>query len=278
MDSAYLKFTALLREDATPAPEIVATLVLNRPASANAFSGDLLSRITALLREVAQRPEVRLLVLQGAGKHFSAGADLAWMQEAARLDYAGNLAEAEKLRVMFETLAHLPIPTLALVKGAAYGGAVGLVAACDYAIAFENAKFSLSEAKIGLLPAVILPYLARKIPAGLLHRQVLTARVFAAQEAQSMGLIQMLVTPEDVEQKLKEEIESLLLASPEAQTRYKDLFNDLSRKAWQQGPLTVEAIAQTRASPMGQAGLQAFFEKKSPPWGRRLGPGNLLIP
>lgn len=277
MEAAYLKFTSLFHEDGAKAPETLATLVLNRPDAANAFSGELLLRITTLLREVARRPEVRLLLLQGAGKHFSAGADLQWMQAAARLDYAGNIAEAEKLTAMFETLAQLPIPTVALVKGAVYGGAVGLVAACDYAMAIDSSRFSLSETKIGLLPAVILPYLARKIPAGHLHRQVLTARVFSAAEAQTMGLIQTLLKEEEAEARLQEEVLALLLASPEAQKSYKTLFQDLSQKSWRQGPRTAEAIARARASAMGQAGLAAFFQKKSSPWVRCLASAERLL-
>ncbi len=278
MEAAYLKFHSLIQHDGSPGSETIATLVLNRPDAANAFSGELLQRITSLLREVSGRPEIRLLLLQGAGKHFSAGADLQWMQDAARLNYRGNVAEAEKLTAMFETLVHLKVPTLALVKGAAFGGALGLVAACDYALALDNAKFSLSEAKIGLLPAVILPYLARKIAPGQLHRQVLSARIFQAPEALSLGLVQVLVKAEEAEAKLREEVEALLLASPESQQSYKKLYTDLSLHSWRQGPATAEAIAKARASSMGQAGMQCFFQKTSAPWVRRVAPGNLLVP
>jgi methylglutaconyl-CoA hydratase len=158
------------------------------------------------------------------------------------------------------------MPSLALVKGAVFGGAVGLVAACDYALAWEGARFCLSEAKIGLIPAVILPYLARKLPASHLHRQVLSARVFTANEAIEMGLVQAVYPADLMEEHLHEEVNSLLSASPEAQSTYKSLFSELSRLQWQQGALTAAAIAEIRASSMGQAGLGAYFQKAPPPW------------
>lgn len=278
LSAAFLHYLELEMLDGSPAPEKVACLVLNRPQQANAFSGALLLEITQLLKQVAQDPSIRLLLIQGAGKHFSAGADLNWMQEAARLDFAANCQEAEKLTHMFESLAQLSIPTLALAKGAAFGGAVGLIAACDYAFALEQARFCLSEAKIGLIPAVILPYLARKIPAGQLHRQTLTARIFTAPEALQLGLIQGVVDPESVEAMMREEINLLLSASPEAQSRYKALHRHLSTSNWQQCRDTVEAIAETRASPMGQAGLHAFFQKTSAPWCRRLSAHATFMP
>ncbi len=268
--AAYLRLIALENLDGVPSDQSVAVLVLNRPKAANAFSGELIVMITALLGQVARDPHIRALILQGEGKHFSAGADLHWMQEAARLDYAGNLHEAEKLTHMFEALAGLKIPTISLVKGAAFGGAVGLIAACDYAFAWEGARFCLSETKIGLLPAVILPYLARKIPAGPLHRQILTARILSAAEAQQFGLIQGVHAPDVMEQSVREELNALLGASPEAQASYKKLHRELALSHWQQSPSTAVAIAETRASTMGQAGLAAFFQKQAPAWTLRL--------
>ncbi len=277
--AAYLSYTDLLDHSGQETGERIATLVLNRPDVANAFSGELLSQISSLLQAVAQDKSVRLLLLQGSGKHFSAGADLHWMKAAAQLDFAGNLAEAEKLTVMFEALARLGIPTLALSKGAAFGGAVGLLAACDYVIAVEQSKFCLSETKIGLIPAVILPYLARKIQPAALHRLVLTARVVTAEEAQAVGLVQAVVKPSEAEDYLRQELELLLSASPEAQTSYKKLYQDLSTEGWQQGPETAHAIATIRASTLGQQGLQSFFQKSPAPWMRKIpATARLVIP
>lgn len=275
--AAYLRYTQLTDGDGQSTDERIATLVINRPDAANSFSGELLDQLTHLLGTIGKDPTVRLLLLQGEGKHFSAGADLHWMKEAAALDYQDNLREADKLMQMFEALSGLSIPTLALVKGAAFGGAVGLVAACDYAIGMEGAKFCLSEAKIGLIPAVILPYLARKMPAGFLHRQALSAQIFTAHEAETHGLLQKVVSPANVETFVRQEVEALLLASPEAQKAYKSLHRSLAVHGFEQSQVTTEAIAQIRASGMGQQGLKAFFQKVPPPWVRRLGKDATLV-
>jgi methylglutaconyl-CoA hydratase len=268
--AAYLHYTALENSEGGLTEDRLATLVINRHEAANSFSGELLVQLKKLLGEVNQDPTVRALLLQGSGKHFSAGADLHWMKEAAQLDYAGNVQEAEKLTAMFEALATLRVPTLAVAKGAAFGGAVGLIAACDYAVALDNARFCLSEVKIGLLPAVILPYLGRKMHPGALKRLMLTARVFQAEDALSIGLVQAVTPADGVEALLHDELNLLLNASPEAQATCKGLYQKVEARSWAQGPETVEAIARTRASSMGQAGLSAFFEKKDPVWLRRV--------
>jgi methylglutaconyl-CoA hydratase len=268
--AAYLHYTALENSEGGMTEDRLATLVINRHEAANSFSGELLVQLKKLLDEVNQDPTVRALLLQGSGKHFSAGADLHWMKEAAQLDYAGNVQEAEKLTAMFEALATLRVPTLAVAKGAAFGGAVGLIAACDYAVALDNARFCLSEVKIGLLPAVILPYLGRKMHPGALKRLMLTARVFQAAEALAVGLVQAVTPADGVETLLHDELNLLLSASPEAQATCKGLYQTVEARSWAQAPETVEAIARTRASRMGQAGLSAFFEKKDPVWLRRI--------
>lgn len=268
--AAYLHYTPLENNEGQPTDDVVATLVINRHEAANSFSGELLVQLTRLLGEVNANPKVRALLLQGSGKHFSAGADLNWMKEAARLDYAGNAAEAEKLMAMFEALANLRIPSVAVVKGAAFGGAVGLVAACDYAIAVDNTRFCLSEVKIGLLPAVILPYLGRKIDPGALRRLMLSGRIFSADDALQNGLVQLVTKVDQVEALLHDEVNQLLSASPEAQITCKALYQKVEGRAWIQGPETVKAIAETRASAMGQAGLSAFFQKTDPHWIRRV--------
>jgi methylglutaconyl-CoA hydratase len=268
--AAYLHYTALENNEGVVTDERIATLVINRHEAANSFSGELLVQLKKLLDEVNQDSTVRALLLQGSGKHFSAGADLHWMKQAAQLDYAGNVQEAEKLTAMFEALANIRVPTIAVAKGAAFGGAVGLIAACDYAVALDNARFCLSEVKIGLLPAVILPYLGRKMHPGGLKRLMLTARVFNAQDALSVGLVQAVTPADAVETLLHDELNLVLSASPEAQTSCKSLYQKVEARSWAQGPETVEAIARTRASSMGQAGLSAFFQKIDPAWLRRV--------
>ena len=244
----------------------VASLILNRPHAANSFNGDMLISISEELESLAKNPSIRALLLQSYGRHFSAGADLNWMQESAKLSKQDNIIESEKLKRMFEALYNFPAPTIAVVKGAAYGGAVGLVACCDYAVATENAKFCLSEVRVGLLPAVILPYLGRKLPEGDLRRLTLTGKIFTSEEARTNGLIQDTVDSMLLDDWLKRELNHLLLASPQAQKRYKQLQAYLSDHSHQQGSHTVEAIAETRASQQGQNGLESFFNKSNPDW------------
>ncbi|MBC7658754.1 MAG: enoyl-CoA hydratase/isomerase family protein [Chitinophagaceae bacterium] len=277
--AAYLHFIPLLGGDGKESEFRMATLVLNRPDAANAFSGDLLVRITELLQDVKRDPTVRLLTLQGSGKHFSAGADLHWMKASALLNYEGNLQEAKKLSNMFETLAELKIPTIAIIKGAVFGGAVGLLAACDYAFACDSSKVCLSEAKIGLIPAVILPYLQRKIPAASLHRMVMGSPILTSDQVLKLGLVQEVAPTAkgQLEQLVRSEITALLQTSPEAQSAYKTLWNQL--ELGKQADVTAEAIATIRASAMGQHGLQSFFQKQTPHWVVHLPEKtNILIP
>lgn len=270
--TAYLQKIPLVRTDGTIADDHVATLVINRPEAANAFNGDILEDLTAALESVHQDRTCRALLLQGAGKHFSAGADLTWMQASARLGVEENCTEARKLIRMFEALDSLRIPTISVVRGAAYGGAVGLVACTDFAIATTAARFCLSEIRVGLLPAVILPYLSRKIPQGSLRRLTLEARVFNHQEARECHLVQVIAESDQLEQTVREEINQLLQGSPEAQAAYKTLQLSLQENAFRQGEETVKAIAAARASRSGQAGLAAFFDKKPAPWVLQISP------
>lgn len=265
--AAYLHYIPLLGADGRVTESRIATLVLNRPDAANAFTGDLLVRITELLQEVARDPSVRILTLQGSGKHFSGGADLHWMKASALLDFEGNLAEAKKLSAMFESLSALKIPTIAIIKGAVFGGAVGLLAACDYAFSDESAKVCLSEAKIGLIPAVILPYLQRKIAAATLHRMVMGSQILTADQLLKMGLVQEVANSAkgQLEHLLRTEILALLQSSPEAHSAYKTLWSRLDL-GQQNEAITAEAIANIRASKMGQHGLQSFFQKQTPSW------------
>ncbi|MES2743831.1 MAG: enoyl-CoA hydratase-related protein [Bdellovibrionota bacterium] len=263
--AAYLHYTPLLSSSGREAEDRIATLVLNRPDAANAFSGELLVRITELLEEVRADSSVRLLTLQGSGKHFSAGADLMWMKESAQLKYDGNLAEAKKLSAMFESLSSLRIPTIAIVKGAVFGGAVGLLAACDYAFAEESAKVCLSEAKIGLIPAVILPYLQRKIAPATLHRMAMGSPILLSDQILKIGLVQEIASASKLEALVRTEINALLQTSPEAQSAYKKLWSELTLGE-QNVDVTANAIATIRASAMGQHGLQSFFKKETPSW------------
>jgi len=257
-----IKFTALDGGDE------IATLLLNRPDQANAFSAQMMDEITQHLLSLKNRPKIRLLVITGAGKHFSAGADLEWMRSAAKLSFDENIKDATRLRSMFEALIDLHLPKIAAIKGAVYGGAVGLVACCDFAVALDSAKFCLSEAKLGLLPAVIAPYLARKMRPGQLRRAALTARVFDANEAKDMGLVEVVSSELDAD--VVKEINAVLACGPQAQKSVNQLFETLRGLGHPQCDETVQAIAKARTGTEGQAGLNAFFDKSVPPWVKTL--------
>lgn len=246
----------------------VLTLWLNRPEQANAFSAQMMEEISDQIARVKNENDVRVFVVRGSGKHFSAGADLGWMQASAQLSYDENLRDAGRLRSMFESLVSLEIPKIAVISGAVYGGAVGLVACCDYALAHESAKFCLSEAKLGLLPAVIAPYLMRKMNPGQLRRLALTSSVFTAVDAKAFGLIE--IVSHDTEAALHAELNSLLACGPEAQKAINRLFEQLRSKNNIQCDDTVQAIAKARTGDEGQQGLKSFFTKTAPPWIRTI--------
>ncbi len=253
-----------------------AKLLLNRPDHANAFSAQMMDEITAHVVTLKAATDVRVLVVTGAGKHFSAGADLAWMQASAKLSLAENLKDAERLRSMFEALASLDIPKIAAIRGAVYGGAVGLVACCDFAVAHPTAKFCLSEAKLGLLPAVIAPYLLRKIKIGQLRRLALSGLVFNASDAKEFGLLEVISGPQDgpssddLELAVNNEINALLACGPQAQKAIIQLLEGLRSQGNPQGDETIQAISKARTGAEGQAGLGSFFSKTPPPWTRSL--------
>ncbi len=251
----------------------IAVLTLNRPEVANSFNEEIIRDLTQQLGTVAATKDCRALVLRGAGKHFSAGADLAWMKASAQLSLEGNAKDAKTLIHLFEALCHLPVPTIALVTGSAFGGAVGLAACCDVALAADNARFCLSEIRLGLLPAVILPYLARKMLPGQLRRHALTGRLFNAQEALAFGLVQRVAPEAGLQDALREELNGILAGSPEAQAALKELLHRVVSDSFKQGPHTAEAIATQRVSPSGQAGLASFFDKRPTPWSAELAPG-----
>lgn len=255
-----------------PAKAKVAVLSLARPEAANAFSAELMTELTAHLKGLAKDPDLRAMILTGKGKHFSAGADLGWMKASATLTQDENKRDAKNLIDLFEALYNMPVPTIAVIKGAAYGGAVGLAACCDYAVAAEGARFCLSEVKLGLMPAVILPYLARKIQAGQLRRLGLSARVFGAAEAAEFGLVQRVCSEDELTEVLKDELSLILQCSPQAQRELKILQHQLMLTGNAQSDLTVQAIAALRTSVSAQAGLKSFFEKTEPPWKIDLSP------
>ncbi|WP_437882777.1 gamma-carboxygeranoyl-CoA hydratase [Pseudomonas sp. LRF_L74] len=245
-----------------------ATLWLNRPQKNNAFNAEMIRELILALDAVAADPGLRFLLLRGRGTHFSAGADLAWMQQSARLDYDANLADAHELAELMYKLAGLKIPTLALVQGAAFGGAVGLVACCDVAIGAEDALFALSEVRIGLVPAVIGPFVVQAIGPRATRRYALSAERFDGREAQALGLLAQTCPADELPALAERWVATLLSNSPQAMQVSKALLREVGSGAGSPAlrQYTEQTIARVRVSAEGQEGLSAFLEKRTPAW------------
>ncbi len=245
----------------------VATLSLNRPDLHNAFDDALILRLTEAIRAAAQDPSVRVLVLRGEGPSFSAGGDLNWMRRMAGYGEEQNLADARALADLMQALDTCPKPTVARVHGSAFAGGVGLVACCDIAIAVPQAQFAVTEVRLGLIPAVISPYLVRAMGARQARRWFLTAARFDAAQAQAMGLVHAVVEPEALDAAIAAEIAALLAGGPEALANCKDLIATVAPPI-DAGLIdaTAQRIARRRASAEGKEGVGAFLEKRKPAW------------
>ncbi|MDP2226950.1 MAG: enoyl-CoA hydratase-related protein [Moraxellaceae bacterium] len=248
----------------------VATLRLNRPEVHNAFDDGLIAELNDAIDHFARHPDVRLLVLASSGKSFSAGADLGWMKRMALYSRADNEADAGELERLMRGLYEFPKPTLAIVQGAAYGGAVGLVSCCDIVIASNKASFSLSEAKLGLAPAVISPYVIAAIGARQASRYFLSAERFDAERAREIGLVHEITPPEALESTAEAMISTLLDNGPIALMACKALVRKISPASSDDiRHYTTTLIASLRTSQEGQEGLGAFLEKRAPAWQRK---------
>jgi methylglutaconyl-CoA hydratase len=246
----------------------VGLVALNRPELHNAFNETLIAELTAVLHALDADASVRAVVLTGHGKSFCAGADLNWMKTMAGYDAAENLADAQALALMLRTLSGLSKPTVACVRGAAFGGGVGLVACCDIAVAAHDAIFSLSEAKLGLIPATISPYVIEAIGARQARRYFLTAERFTAAEAFRIGLVHDIVPADELDARINELLGDLLVAGPAAQLECKALIRGVAHRPIDANVIagTAEHIAAVRASPEGKEGVAAFLGKRPPKW------------
>lgn len=247
----------------------VAVVTLNRPEVRNAFDDALISRLALAIGELEKDPSIRVVVLAGAGSAFCAGADLNWMKRMAGYGYEENLADARALAAMLKSLDRLSKPTIARVHGPAYAGGVGLVAACDIAIGAPEAEFCLTEVKLGLSPATISPYVVRALGERAARRYFLTGERFGAEEAQRLGLLQLVSRPGELDAALDGVLKQLLQGGPQAHRKIKDLISAVSRG----GPVadgliedTARRIAEIRVSPEGKEGIAAFLEKRKPAW------------
>ena len=247
----------------------VGLITFNRPERHNAFDDVLIGELTEALRSMEAEDGLRVVVLSGAGRSFSAGADVDWMKRAAAYSKDENLRDAMELGALMRTLDHLRKPTIARVHGNVFGGGVGLVACCDIAIATQDARFSLSEVKLGLIPAVISPYVVAAIGARNARRYFLSGERFEAAEAYRMGLVHDLAGDEnDLDDRIGAIVDAMMLAGPVAQREAKELIRAVAHRPMHSEILqdTAERIARVRTSPEGREGLSAFLDKRKASW------------
>jgi methylglutaconyl-CoA hydratase len=248
----------------------LAEIALNRPSVHNAFDAGLIARLTVVLEQLDRDPQVRAVVLTGSGNTFSAGADLNWMRAMASADEAANREDSLALARLMHTLNFLSKPTIARVNGSAYGGGIGLVACCDIAIGCSSAKFSLSEVKLGLVPAVISPYVIAAIGARHARRLFVSGEVFDAAHAERIGLLHACVADDALDETIAKSIHWLLKGGAVAQCEAKLLALRMSGTT-PESAAAIDAenaalIARLRASDEGQEGLAAFLGKRPPRW------------
>ncbi|MEZ5894083.1 MAG: enoyl-CoA hydratase/isomerase family protein [Parvularculaceae bacterium] len=248
----------------------VARLTMNRPDIRNAFNEELIGAITAAMEKLGKDEGVRAIVLTGAGKAFSAGADLSMMQRAAAYTAEENKADARRLAGMLSAIYHSPKPTIALVNGPAMGGGLGLIAACDIAIGADTAFFALSEARLGLIPAVISPFVIEAIGARQARRYFVTGERFDAHVAKSIGLLHHVEPLGGLEAALDSLVTDLLACGPDAQELAKELIRKVAGRPIDTNIMDVTAgmIAAARASDEGKEGVASFLEKRKPNWAK----------
>ena len=245
----------------------VTRVILNRPDVRNAFNEELIAELTAWAESVRAGGPSRVAILSGAGKTFCAGADLGWMSRMVGYSTEDNVRDAQTLARMFQSLNELPIPLIGRVHGAALGGGAGLAAVCDMVVAADDALFGFTEAKLGILPAVISPYSVAKIGQSAARELFLTAARFTAARARDIGLVHRVVPEVDLDATVNALVAELMTSGPEAVAGAKALIARVAGKEPSSvALLTAEAIARHRVAPEGQQGMRAFLEKRKAPW------------
>lgn len=239
---------------------------LNRPDVRNAITPQMIEELSTWARDASRDVTTRVVVLSGAGPAFCAGADLHWMRAMRQYDESANLHDAGALADMFEALAAVPCPIVARVQGAAIGGGAGLLAVCDHVVAADDARLAFPEVHIGLLPAVIAPYVARRIGWSACRSLFLTGRRIRAAEAQRIGLVHDVAPAGALDAAVDEAVHDILSGSPSAQRAAKRLLAGLESGVEDARALAVSAIAAQRVTPEGQEGLTAFLERREPAW------------
>jgi methylglutaconyl-CoA hydratase len=246
----------------------VARVTLNRPELRNAFDDALIASLKKAFVEIGSDASVRVMILAGNGPAFCAGADLNWMKRMAGYSFDENLADARSLAAMLAALDRLPKPTIARVHGPVFAGGTGLVAACDIAVGTPEAKFCLSEAKLGLSPATISPYVIRAMGERMARRYFLTAEVFDAEEAYRIGMLSALIPRESLDALIDSMVKHLVAGGPEAHAKIKDLIRAVANRPVDETLRadTAQRIAEIRVSPEGKEGIASFLEKRKASW------------
>jgi methylglutaconyl-CoA hydratase len=246
----------------------IATVTLNRPEVRNAFNETMIAELTAAFTDLNTRDEVRAVVLAANGKAFCAGADLNWMKKMAAYSNDENRADALRLADMLASIYRCNKPVIASVNGDAYAGGMGLISACDMVVAVESARFCLSEARLGLIPATIAPYVIRALGEQASRRYFTTAEPFGCATAHRLGLVSEAVSAEQLAPTVQQLAETLCANGPQAVRACKQLVQDIAGHALTEAMIadTAARIARTRASVEGREGVASFLEKRSPSW------------
>ena len=245
----------------------VAHVTFNRPDVHNAFNDTMIKELSTVFDDIAENPDIRVVVVTGEGKSFCAGADLNWMRRVKDYSYEDNLRESLELAQMLYKIYASPKPTIARVNGAAIGGGTGLVAVCDIAIGATIARFSFSEVKLGLIPACISPYVLKKCGEGRCREFFLTGERLNAEKAYNAGLLNAIVPLEELDAAVNGLVKQLISSGPEAIARCKELLRNVAEMPFEKArEYTAEVIAQLRMSDEGQEGMAAFLEKRKPRW------------
>ncbi|MBW3670435.1 MAG: enoyl-CoA hydratase/isomerase family protein [Acidobacteria bacterium] len=246
----------------------VLSLILDRPEVHNAFNDELIDEAIGLFEEIEKRDDLRAIVLRSGGRNFCAGADLNWMSRMVGYTREENIRDSSQLAKMFALMNESPVPIIGRIQGAAIGGGVGLVSVCDIAIAERRSKFGLSEVKLGILPAVISPYVIRKIGESHARALFLTGERFDADRALRIGLIHRVAEDvEELDRFVEETVAELKVSGPEAVRHCKKLIEFVSHQGIEEAlPYTIDAIARRRISEEGQQGMTAFLHKEKAPW------------
>ncbi len=246
----------------------VCTVTLNRPEFRNAFNAELIAALTQTFAELSKQADLRAIVLSANGRAFCAGADLNWMQTMAHYDWVENFEDAQKLATMLCTLDQCPIPIIGRIQGDCYAGGMGLAAVCDVLVASDNVSFCLSEARIGLLPATISPYVLRAMGMQASRRYMVTAERFSAAQALAMGFVHEVCRAAELDAKVAGLVETVVANGPAASRACKLLVRDIAGQpiADELRYETARRIADIRASDEGKEGLQSFLQKRKPNW------------